>query len=89
MSHEDKIKMNLKGPGYKDALSINNWQPQLGQPCHYIECTSPTRIDGFIISGSSEERSKQFAAYYNRNSTLPQLLLRMVHVSQYNKHLCI
>jgi len=41
MGHEDNIKMDLKGTGYKDAISINYWQPQLEQPCHYIEYTSP------------------------------------------------
>jgi len=42
MSHEGNIKMDLKGSGYKDAIAINYWHTQLGQPCHYIECTSPT-----------------------------------------------
>ena len=42
MSHEDNIKMDLKGTGYKDAISIYYWQPQLGQPHHYTECTTPT-----------------------------------------------
>jgi len=34
--------MDLKGTGYKDAVSINYWQPQLGQTCGYFVCTSPT-----------------------------------------------